>query len=251
MKSTKSVSSLIAALALLAFGTPAHAGKMDRSIESSARQSYVFKTYLKSDDIRIQSKNGIVILTGTVSENFHKILAQETLADIPGVTSIDNRLETIGTVPIAHSDSWLRDKIKLTLSFHRSVAGASTVIDVREGVVTLQGVATSIEQKELTTEYTKDVDGVEEVKNLMTVANPDKGHRSIGQKVDDSSITAQVKMTLLYHRSTSAIHTTVKTRRGIVTLTGTAKNSGEKIIATRLALDVTGVKDVLNQMILE
>ena len=68
-------------------------------IESSAKKSYVFKNYLKDDDIKIQSKDGAVTLTGTVSEESHKSLARETVAGLPGVKSVDNRLEVKG----AHS----------------------------------------------------------------------------------------------------------------------------------------------------
>jgi osmotically-inducible protein OsmY len=41
------------------------------------------------------------------------------------------------------------------------------------------------------------------------------------------------KMTLLYHRSTSALNTSVKTKNGVVTLTGKAKNASEKDLATK------------------
>ena len=54
---------VMAVLALAAFSVPVYAGKTDSRIESSARQSYVFKTYLKNDDIRIQSSDGVVTLT--------------------------------------------------------------------------------------------------------------------------------------------------------------------------------------------
>ncbi|MDP2971226.1 MAG: BON domain-containing protein [Deltaproteobacteria bacterium] len=37
----------------------------------------MFKTYLKGDDIKIESKDGVVTLTGSVSEESHKSLAQE------------------------------------------------------------------------------------------------------------------------------------------------------------------------------
>jgi len=45
-------------------------------------------------------------------------------------------------------------------------------------------------------------------------------------KIDDASITAQVKMTLLYHRSTSALNTSVTTKKGVVILGGKASNAG-------------------------
>ena len=117
--------------------------------------------------------------------------------------------------------------------------------------VTLQGEATSQAQKDLTTEYAKDVDGVKDVKNEMTVAKTSKKGRTTGQKIDDASITAQVKMTLLYHRSTSGLNTSVTTKNGVVTLSGKAKNAAEKDLATKYVNDVNGVKSVKNQMTIE
>jgi len=49
------------------------------------------------------------------------------------------------------------------------VSAGKTEVDVKDGIVTLQGEATSQAQKDLTTEYAKDVEGVKEVKNEMTV----------------------------------------------------------------------------------
>ena len=60
----------VLAVALLLAGAPAQASsKTDNRIESSARKSYVFKTYLKGDDIKIQSKDGVVTLTGSVQKS--------------------------------------------------------------------------------------------------------------------------------------------------------------------------------------
>ena len=50
MKAIYSISLIAAAFAMLAISVPLHASKMDSRIESSARQSYVFKTYLQADD---------------------------------------------------------------------------------------------------------------------------------------------------------------------------------------------------------
>ncbi|MEN6473831.1 MAG: BON domain-containing protein [Syntrophaceae bacterium] len=237
----------VAVLALLMFSVSAHASKMDTRIESTAKQSYVFKTYLKADDIKIQSMDGVITLTGTVSEESHKSLARETVASLPGVKSVDNKLEVKGEPATANSDAWLRDKVKATLLFHRSVS-AGTTVDVKDGVVTLRGDAANQAQKELTTEYAKDVEGVKDVKNEMTVTKTVKKSQTAGEKIDDASITAQVKMTLLYHRSTSALNTKVETKDGVVTLHGKASNAAESDLATKLAKDVHGVKGVKNLM---
>jgi len=244
---------LVAAVALLVLSVPVQAAtNMDSRIELSAKQSYVFKTYLQGDDIKIQSKDGAVTLTGVVSENFHKSLALETVADLPGVKSVDNKLEVKGAPPTANSDAWLRDKVKVALLFHRSVSAAKTEVDVKDGVVTLRGEAASQSQKELTTEYAKDVEGIKEVNNVMTVSQTSKkAPRTLGEKVDDASITAQVNMSLLNHRSTSILNTTVKTKRGVVTVGGKAKNTAEKDLVTKLVADINGVKSVKNRMTIE
>jgi osmotically-inducible protein OsmY len=132
-----------------------------------------------------------------------------------------------------------------------------TEVNSKNGIVTLQGVADSKAQKDLTTEYVKDVDGVKGVQNEMTVStDPMKsGEKTIGKKIDtigdsidDASITALVKMTLLYHRSTSALHTKVTTNKGLVTLEGSAKNTAEKDLVTKYVDDVRGVNSVVNNM---
>jgi osmotically-inducible protein OsmY len=241
----------LAAVVLLAFSVPVYASEMDSRIESSAKQSNVFKTYLKDDDIKIDSRDGAVTLTGFVSEEYHKSLARDTVADLPGVNSVDNRLEVKGALPTANSDAWLRDKVKTTLLFHRSVSAGTTDVDVKDGIVILRGDAASQAQKDLTTEYAKDVEGVKDVKNEMTVAKTSNKARTVGEKIDDASVTAQVKLSLLYHRSTSALNTKVETKLGVVTLYGKARDAAELNLATKLASDVDGVKDVNNRMTIE
>ena len=238
---------MVAVVAMLAFSVTVYASKMDSSIESSAKNSYVFKTYLQGDNIKVQSKDGAVTLTGTVADSHHKALAQETVASLTGVKSVDNKLEIKGPTPLENSDAWLTAKVKTMLLFHRNVS-AMTDVDTTNGIVTLKGKATSQAQMDLTTEYVKDVDGVKGVKNEMTIGKIAQKKQTVGGKIDDASITAQVKMTLLYHRSTSALNTSVTTKRGVVTLTGKAKNAAEKDLAAKYVNDVNGVKGVNNQM---
>ena len=240
---------MLAIVALLALSATVYASK-DSRIESSAKNSYIFKTYLQGDDIKIKSKNGEVTLTGTVANNHHKLLAQETVVGLAGVGGVDNELEVKDKSPAENSDEWISAKVKTTLLFHRSVS-AVTIVNTKDGIVTLQGEANSQAQKDLTTEYAKDVEGVKDVKNEMTLGKTSKTTRTAGQKIDDASITAQVKMTLLYHRSTSALNTSVTTMKGVVTLGGKASNAAELNLATKLANDVNGVKSVKNLMTIE
>ena len=229
MKMTNLLVLFGATSALLTISISMQASETDDRIESSAAKSYVFKTYLKDDSIKTESKNGVVTLTGSVSEPSHKSLAGDTVESLPGVKSVDNQLLVKGEQPAEHSDSWICTKVKTTLLFHRHVSATGTTVYVKDGIVTLQGEASSLAQKELTTEYAKDIVNVKGVKNEMTVAaTPPAPDATVGDKIDDASITAQVKGTLMAHRSTSALHTTVSTADGVVTLTGDCQKRRRK-----------------------
>jgi len=226
------------------------AADTDARIEAAAKHSYVFRTQLKDDSISVRSKDGVVTLTGTVSDDSHKSLAETTVASLPGVQSVDNRLEIREQPPADKSDAWIAAKVKAALLFHRSVS-ALTQVDTKDGVVTLRGTANSQAEKDLTTQYAQDVDGVTRVDNEMTVVSSPPSEPTLGQKIDDTSITAQVKFTLLAHRSTSALRTHVETNRGVVTLRGDARNQAEIDLVTKLVKDIDGVKVVKNEMTIQ
>ena len=249
LRTTHTLALLAATGALLVISPAVRASETDDRIESAAKKSYVFKTYLKDDAIRTESKNGAVVLTGTVAEASHKALAENTVAGLPGVKSVDNRLTVKGEYPAEHSDMWIALKVKSALLFHRDVRAGKTDVNVKEGVVTLTGEASSLAQLELTTEYAKDVEGVKEIRNAMTIAKtPVRPVETLGEKIDDASITAQVKASLMSHRSTSALKTKVQTTDGVVTVSGVAKNAAEKSLVTKLVSDIVGVTTVINNM---
>ena len=246
MKTTSTLL-LTAVFAMLVCSLPLLAGSADDSrIVSAAKKSYVYRTYLSDDDIKIQSKDGVVTLTGEVANRSHKSMAADTVEDLPGVKSVDNQLKVKSANE--HSDGWIEVKVKSALLYRRSVSGSKTSVSVKDGILTLAGDASSQAQKDLTEEYAKDIEGVKEVKNELKVSAEEPPARTVGEVIDDASITAQIKSALFTHRSTGAIKTKVTTRDGVVTVSGEAKNPAEKDLVTKLVNDVKGVKRVVNKM---
>jgi len=236
---------------MLLSGVPVQASQMDERIESSVKSSYVYKTYLKDDAIKTTSKDGEVTLTGTVNEASHKSLAKETVASLPGVKSVDNQLTVKGKQPAENSDGWLSIQVKTSLLFNRNVNAIDTQVFVTDGIVTLKGEAANQAQKDLAGEYAKDIKGVKGVNNEMTIAAGEmdaKAEPSIGDKIDDASITAQVKLAFLTHHSTSAFKSGVMTKDGVVTLSGSVPNPAAKDMSTKVANDINGVTRVINNM---
>jgi osmotically-inducible protein OsmY len=216
------------------------ASETDDRIQSSAKDTYVFRTYLKDDSINVNSNDGRVTLTGTVSEESHKSLAQETVANMPGVKNVDNQLVINGQQPPENSDGWIGLQVKSSLFFNRNVSAVNTKVDVKDGVVTLKGKADNQAQKDLTGEYAKDINGVKGVDNQMTIAETvNKPEQAKDNKIDDASITAQVKIAFLEHHSTSAFKTGVSTTDGVVTLSGCAVNDAAKDMAANVVNNMT------------
>lgn len=261
MKTTKIYSILIVTVfSMFIAGIAVSASEKDERIVLSAKQTYVFKTVLKDDDVTIKSKDGQVTLTGMVSQESDKTLAGETIGGLPEVTSVINKLNVKYVAASVYSNAWLITRVKSTLLFHRNVNARGTEVLAADGVITLRGVAANRAQKDLTTEYAKDVEGVKEVKNEMAVftdivkpmdKSVAKKMNDVTESIDDASITALTRTVFLTHRSTRALKTDVSTKAGVVTLGGKAKNAAEKSLAAKLARDVHGVKSVVNNMIVE
>ena len=196
--------------------------------------------------------DGVVTLTGSVASESHSSLAADTIAELPGVKSVDNRLVVKGGVLETASDAWIHVKVKTMLMLHRNVDGIHTEVAVKDGRVTLRGPAGSRAEKELAGEYAKDVEGVKEVNNEMTVAGEaNKPQRTVEEFIDDASIKAQIKLALAFQRGTSPFRANITVKKGVVTVTGKAKNAAEKELVSKRIEDIHGVVRIHNRMIIE
>jgi hyperosmotically inducible protein len=68
--------------------------------------------------------------------------------------------------------------------------------------------------------------------------------KTVGDTIDDATITTRVKTALLNDPDIGALRIDVSTSLGVVTLDGTVKTEAEKGRAADLARTVPGVKDV-------
>ena len=221
------------------------ASETDGKIDAAFAASYVNKFFFSANTIKAETTDGVVTLNGTVTDDAHKALAGNIAAGLAGVTKVDNQLVIVPE----GDDTWVANKVRLTLGMHRNLNASRTVVVVKDGIVTLTGKASSQVQKDLTTEYVADVTGVKSVVNSLTVsALP--ADLIAAEQVDDASVTAQAKVALATHRSTSAIPVQVVTREGEVTVTGEAQTEAEKAQVTKLLQDIHGVIRINNQMTL-
>lgn len=270
---TKNLSVLLTLLAspLVLFASSA----TDNKIEETVKASYNYRTVLE-DHVKVKANDGIVTLTGTVQDNDERALAVDTVENIPGVTAVKNEIKIKSDYP-EKSDGWMALKIRGRLLVKGNVSASTTTVNVQDGVATLTGTAENLAQKELTGIYAAEIDGVKSVRNEIVIDDKaaiarrtaaadraaadrrtdnravdnrrtDDG-RDLGDRIDDASITSQVKYALLTHKSTSALKTKVVTADGVVVVTGDAASEAEKALVTKLARDVRGVNKVNNNMV--
>jgi osmotically-inducible protein OsmY len=76
-----------------------------------------------------------------------------------------------------------------------------------------------------------------------------RDQQSVGSYVDDSTITTQVKAKFAENTTVSAMAISVETLKGVVQLSGFAKTADERAMAERLALGVSGVRSVKNDIV--
>lgn len=240
---TKNLSVLLALIAgpIALLASPS----TDRKIEDAAKASYNYQTVLE-DHVKVKANDGVVTLTGTVADKDLKNLAADTVENLPGVVSVKNEIKVES--PAEHSDAWIALKIRSRLLVKANVSAATTKVAVNDGNVILSGTADNLAQKELTEVYAKEIDWVKSVKNEIVVKDRPSTAQTVGEKIDDASITSQVKYALLSHKSTSALKTKVTTNDGVVMITGEASNDAEKSLVSKLAESVRGVSSVKNNM---
>jgi hyperosmotically inducible protein len=77
---------------------------------------------------------------------------------------------------------------------------------------------------------------------------PSASSETVGQHVDDGTITTKVKADLLGAKNVKSTHIHVKTREGVVWLTGTVPSSDDKAAATEVTQNVGGVQSVKNHL---
>ena len=189
--------SLISMIVATTLTTAAYAGDMDTDnkwekgakdawIDGKAEATLLFNGNLDSFDINTDVKNGNVVLTGKVENSVDKKLAEELVANIDGVTSVDNKLtvvsdkdmegdmsddmeDTVDEGTSELTDAKIATVIKTRLLMDTDISGFDIDVDVENGVVTLIGDFDSDAERDLAVEIAKNASDVKDVESNLRV----------------------------------------------------------------------------------
>jgi len=150
----------------------------------------------------------------------------------------------------ASTDAGISTKVKAKLAADDVVKAHQIDVDTRSGEVTLTGNVDSRESHDRAIQLAKETKGVTKVVDMISVRTasgdgdaPDTD-RTLGEHLDDATITARVKTRLLEDPSVKGLKLDVDTRSGVVYLTGEVRSQNERDAAINLAKGTKGVRDV-------
>lgn len=141
------------------------------------------------------------------------------------------------------SDETIRSDIREAFLSDDDVGGLSIGVDVREGLVFLDGAVPTYRRKLAAQEIAGTVDGVRGVMNGLLVEPPGR--------MGDGEVADHVRRALDSHADLEKETITVTCRTGKVTLSGHVRSKAERAIAQDVALCSKGVRDVRNLLVID
>ena len=161
---------------------------------------------------------------------------QEALNAPPAPTT------TVGT---EIDDSVVTARVKSALLGDPDVKSFDFKVETRKGEVLLSGFVDNQPQLDHAIAITKATDGVKSVDNKVSLKT---SATTIGNKVDDGIVTANVKAALLANASIKSLDIAVVTRKGEVQLSGFVDSQQQIDQAIAVARAVEGANSINNQM---
>lgn len=228
----------------------------DARQESQIWTTYLLSPYLRGHDIKVSVHDGKAILTGKVAEDVNKSLAREIAMGVSGIEEVDNQIiveaDYIAPVRTAErsfgeviDDATIVAAVKSKLLWSKYADGLLVDVDSNLGRVTLKGTADSGAARELARNLAINTHGVKSVDNQLVI-NAMKP-KSIERTFSDGWITTKVKSTYIYSSNVNGSDITVKSDKGVVTLSGKVKSGAEQALAIELAQNVSGVNSVISK----
>jgi len=223
--------------------------RSDSEIEAEIKRRLTNATWIDADRITVESKEGHVNLSGTVTSADEKTRAF-AYGWVVGVRSVDAsglkvRSEAEGklTQPIPremHSDEQIEEAIREAFVYDPRLNFFNPIVEVNEGVAILKGDVTNLRAKQAAEEDAKNTVGVWRVKNFIKV-RPE-------YEIDDAAIKENLIKALDRDVELERYEIFVSVSNGTAYLSGIVDSRLEKTHAMEVAAGVDGVVEVVNNL---
>lgn len=205
----------------------------DQQIVNAIRDQFASDHAINAKEIAVESNEGIIELTGSVSHILAKERAEKLTERIKGVLAVSNRIEI---EPLfAQTDLQISNNVEGALYGDPATDSYEVDVSVSNRVVTLTGTVDSYQEKELCGYVAKSVTGVTGLKNALKV--------DYREARPDLVLEKEVRNALKWNIMVDERLVNVEADNGAVTLSGVVGSAAERSYAFAIAW-VAGVNSV-------
>ena len=211
--------------------------KNDEDIKVAVIDQLYWDSRVEASKINVTVEGGEVVLSGSVPSLRARQAAYDDAGNVSGVIAVENRMVVEHPeTPLVPPDERIQSNVQDVLNWNVTLDARTISVSVKDGVATLEGTVDSYWEKVSADETVSHVRGVFDVVNKLSVVP--------AKKLTDERIAQDINAALERNVAVNADSVGIAVENGVVTLSGTVRNWGERTAAFFTALYTKGVVHV-------
>ena len=223
----------------------------DTATTSRVRTALLLSKNVSPYEVRVETTQGEVTLSGQVPSEQVKAVAGAIVQDTSGVKEVHNNL-TVNAATTRNAESEhlgeiadleIKTLLSESLLQNADLTGKHIQADVKSKIVTLSGTVDTAPQKYAAEQIAWQTTGVQGVVNNLSAAD--------GQTIPESAdakLAHRVEFEMYSTKAISLKTVQVHADNGTITLTGNVSSRAEKLLAEKIAQSTEGVRKVVNSL---